>query len=196
MNARLIVTKLLLIGLLPLLLFSHHTYREGHLTDTLLGCLGLTLLIVAAAGRTWASLYVSGRKDRELVTQGPYSLVRHPLYLFSLIGFLGAGFAFGSITLALLMGGIFAVGHWPTIRQEERRLAGLFGDAYARYHREVPRMIPRLGAVQKPAAISVNTAAFSRSLREASLIPMVFVAAHALEWAKLSEILPVVVILP
>ena len=196
MRLRLLVTKLLLLAMLPLLLLSRGSYPEGYFMDTILAATGLTLLLLAAGGRIWASLYLSGRKNSELVTEGPYSLVRNPLYLFSFIGFLGAGLVFESIVLALLMAGIFAVGHWPTMRKEEEDLRRIFGKAYEDYAQRVPRFIPRIGPVRRPSEVSVKTVAFSMALREAGLIPMVFVVAHVLEWAKIVELIPVLIVLP
>jgi protein-S-isoprenylcysteine O-methyltransferase Ste14 len=196
MISRLLLTRLLILGTLPLFLFTHHLHPEGHLVDTLLGGAGLVLLLVAAGGRAWAALYIAGRKDRELVTQGPYSLVRNPLYFFSFLGFVGVGLAFESLLLGVLMGGIFAVGHWPEVRREEERLAGLFGEAYEAYRRRVPAFLPRIRIPSTPQSLAVNVRLFSRSLREAALIPLVFVAAELLEWAKLAELVPVMALLP
>lgn len=196
MISRLLLTRLLILGTVPLFLFTHHRHPEGQLVDTALGAGGLILLLAAAGGRIWASLYIAGRKDQELVTHGPYSLVRNPLYLFSFLGFLGVGLAFESMALAALMGIIFALGHWPEVRREEARLEALFGEPYETYRRRVPAFVPRLRLPTTPLSLPVNTRTFSRSLREAALIPLVFVAAEILEWAKLVELLPVVALLP
>jgi protein-S-isoprenylcysteine O-methyltransferase Ste14 len=196
MISRLMLTRLLILATVPLFLFTHHLHPEGHLVDTALGAGALILLLVAAGGRIWAALYIAGRKDQELVTQGPYSLVRNPLYLFSFLGFLGVGMAFGSMALAAFMAVIFALGHWPEVRREETRLAALFGEPYEAYRRRVPAFLPRLRIPTTPRSLPVNTRRFSRSLREAALIPLVFVVAEVLEWAKLAELLPVVALLP
>ncbi len=45
------------------------------------GVLGWLMFTTGAIFRWWASLYISGRKDAQVVCDGPYSLVRHPLYL-------------------------------------------------------------------------------------------------------------------
>jgi protein-S-isoprenylcysteine O-methyltransferase Ste14 len=192
---RLLQTKLMILGLLPLLVFSHHVYREDSMFDTLLGSLGLALLVAAAMGRIWASLYLAGRKDRELVVQGPYSIMRHPLYFFSFLGFLGAGLAFESLVLTLVLATVFAVGHWPAMQREEARLAELFGDEYERYRRGVPRFLPRPRRMVMPHAIHVHTGSFTLALREAALIPLILVVADLLEWAKLAGILPVLVLI-
>ena len=57
---------------------------------------------------TWSSLYIAGRKGRELVTVGPYSTCRNPLYFFSIVGAAGMGAQSGSLTLGLICGMIAA----------------------------------------------------------------------------------------
>jgi protein-S-isoprenylcysteine O-methyltransferase Ste14 len=44
---------------------------------------GVSLALLCVAGRMWSSLYIGSRKNRELVTAGPYSITRNPLYFFS-----------------------------------------------------------------------------------------------------------------
>jgi hypothetical protein len=88
------------------------------------------------------------------------------------------------------------VGHWPEVRREEERLAVLFGEPYEAYRRRVPAFIPRLRLPTTPLSLPVNPRTFSRALREAALIPLIFVVADVLEWAKLAELVPVVALLP
>lgn len=42
----------------------------------------------------WSILYIGGRKNQMIMQDGPYSMCRHPLYLFSTIGVFGFGLAF------------------------------------------------------------------------------------------------------
>jgi protein-S-isoprenylcysteine O-methyltransferase Ste14 len=65
---------------------QHNTFA------TFLYALGLVIVAVASSGRIWCSFYLSGRKDSELTTLGPYSLCRNPLYFFSSLGVIGIGF--------------------------------------------------------------------------------------------------------
>jgi protein-S-isoprenylcysteine O-methyltransferase Ste14 len=195
MNLRLRATRLLLLPVAFLALTSHHVYQEGT-WDTLLGLAGLVLLLVAMGGRIWASAHLAGRKNRTLVTTGPFALVRNPLYISSLIGFVGAGLAFESIVLAATFAGVFFATHWPAILREERRLAGLFGEDFDHYRRSVPRFIPKLGPMRGGGVIPLDPIHFRIALRDCLAIPFVFVVADALEWAKLAGILPVLVHLP
>ena len=196
MKLRLRVTRALVLLVALLGLFTHHVYSEDSVTDTLLGAGGFILLVIAAGGRIWAGAYVTGRKNRTLVTDGPFSLVRNPLYVFSFLGFVGAGLSFESLTLAAVFGATFFVAHWPTIRTEERILEGLFGQAYRRYCSRVPRFIPVLRRPHAGGVLDLDIVGFVRTVVESMAIPLVFVLAELAEWAKLNELLPVLVRLP
>jgi protein-S-isoprenylcysteine O-methyltransferase Ste14 len=183
-----------------LALFSHHVYPEDSAWDTLLGSTGLLLLVVAMGGRIWASAHLVGRKNQTLVTEGPYAMVRNPLYLFSLVGFIGAGLAFESLFLGGIFAAIFFISHWPEIRAEEKRLKELFGDDYQRYQQRVPCMIPALGfpsgRKRESGTLTVDAQRFMGALRDCLAIPLVIVVADLLEWAKIADLIPVLVHLP
>jgi len=66
--------------------------------------LGAALIFVCVSGRTWCTLYIGGRKNHELVTAGPYSVCRNPLYVFSIIGAIGIGAQLGAVLVAILVG--------------------------------------------------------------------------------------------
>src|SRR5262245_36841884 len=65
-------------------LFSPPIVPENSLAHLALQTLAWLTFAAGAGARFWATLYIGGRKERELVTDGPYSLCRHPLYLGSL----------------------------------------------------------------------------------------------------------------
>jgi protein-S-isoprenylcysteine O-methyltransferase Ste14 len=108
--------------------------------------LGLSVLQIDTGrflGISQLHAYQQGRDlplpDEPLQTGGVYHIVRHPLYLFSLmliwpVGTMRAGY-FGfcvGTTIYFLVGSLF----------EERRLLAGFGPAYADYRDRVPWMIP------------------------------------------------------
>ena len=106
--------------------------------------LGLPLVVLAEALRTWSSGYI--QKDHTLATDGPYSLTRNPMYFGNLV--LGLGFALMANRWWVLVGLLlaFALIYDATIKAEEANLLRRFGDAYVRYCRDVPRFVPRLTA--------------------------------------------------
>lgn len=110
--------------------------------------LGLDLLAVllvgfAVLGRIWCSVFIAGRKDAELVSEGPYGLCRHPLYTLSMIGAAGLGAATHSLLLTGVAISFLVAVFWRASTAEERLLESLHGDRYRHYQQTVPRFVPR-----------------------------------------------------
>jgi protein-S-isoprenylcysteine O-methyltransferase Ste14 len=97
-------------------------------------------------------------KNEVLVTSGPYRYTRNPLYLGRLSIFTGlcvmTRLPYHASWLVLLAGwGVFFGYYLPRKeRVEPERLRGLHGDAFERYFREVPRLLPLRGAWRDGAA--------------------------------------------
>jgi len=101
--------------------------------------LGITA--VRTLGRQWS--YAARVIDQHrLVTEGPYRVVRHPIYAAMLGKLLATSFAFGH-WLGLLLGGTaFLAGTWIRIRSEERLLREIFGEEFDLYAGRVPALVP------------------------------------------------------
>lgn len=83
------------------------------------------------------------RSDAELVTDGPYRWVRHPLYTSGFLSLPGCAL----VTANLLVLGSGAVALALVVyrtRREERELIALFGDRYVEYRRRTGRILPRV----------------------------------------------------
>lgn len=182
MGTRLPLAKILSGSVFALALVTGHAWGESSLVDQALAALGFSMLIVAMAGRIWCGSHIAGRKTIELVTDGPYSICRNPLYFFSLLAFIGAGLSFESMTLAAIFGAVFFITHWRTIHIEERVLRERYGAPFDDYVARVPRLIPRPSLYHAEPFHQVGTVAFNRILREALLLPLVYLAAQAIEF--------------
>ena len=162
-NHRILVSRLFAAAFFGVLL-SMESRLEGTLAEPALFMTGLALVGVATVGRLWCSLYISGHKDSELVTVGPYSVTRNPLYFFSFLGFIGVGLATETVTLALAMTGFFAIVYPIIIRREEIFLRMKFGAAFAEYCDQVPRFMPRFSLYVEPNTWVVDTRLFRRTM--------------------------------
>lgn len=82
------------------------------------------------------------RAKSRLVTSGPYRRIRHPLYTFAGIGWLGIGLMIASWPVLL---GVLAMPFLLNLRieREERALLERFGDQYASYMQRTGRFFPR-----------------------------------------------------
>lgn len=190
MNKRLLVAKVLVLGVFGTALVSHHVYKEDSVANLSLEVGALVLLAAAAMGRLWSAAFITGKKSQVLVTDGPYSITRNPLYFFSFLGFIGAGLAFESLVLAGALGVVFFLTHWPTILKEERKLRGLFGEAFDEYTRRVPRFIPSLHRPALAESMAVSPRILTRAMLESTLVLGVFLLAHLNEWAHLHGFVP------
>lgn len=82
-------------------------------------------------------------KGLTLVTDGPYALVRHPIYAGLLLAFAGTVLARGELRglLALALAAVFLRGR---MLLEERWMEQEFGDAYREYAKRVAALVPFL----------------------------------------------------
>ena len=98
---------------------------------------------VNAMGKNW-SLVARTRGDHELVTDGPFALVRHPIYLclfLMMIGFAAATGHWGGLIPGIPL---FTIGTLMRTSEEERLLRAHFGQAYDDYAARVKRFVPGL----------------------------------------------------
>ena len=93
-------------------------------------------------GSNWSSS-VTIKRGHELITGGPYSLVRHPIYTGLLTGFLGAAIAIARVSGLVAFALVFAL-FWFKLRLEERWMRIQFGEVYAQYAQRVPALVPLL----------------------------------------------------
>ncbi|MBM4186195.1 MAG: hypothetical protein FJ206_02680 [Gemmatimonadetes bacterium] len=89
----------------------------------------------------------SGRNTRRQVadhlnTTGPYSIVRHPVYLGNLLTWLGLAVSTGVWWAVVLTGAAFAGFYRDIVVHEERFLAGRFGASYGQWAARTPRWVP------------------------------------------------------
>jgi len=100
-----------------------------------------------ALGARWSSA-VGVPAGHTLVTDGPYAVVRHPLYAGILLLAAGTVLAHPSwATLCVAVG--LTAGMAFKIPAEERALRAAGGDAWARYAADVPALLPRLSRASR-----------------------------------------------
>jgi len=155
-QGRLTASRLFILFLVVLAAFTDSQWeKRAPLITAFLFLAGCLLAGAASLGRLWCSLYIAGRKTRQLVTEGPYSLCRHPLYFFSCLGGRGVGLASETLTIPLLILAAFAVYYPFVIRYEEGKMLAMHGQDYAAYCRTTPRFWPRWSLFREPEEYSV-----------------------------------------
>ncbi len=192
-NFRLFIPKLLFWPVIAFALVSQSRYEEGGFWDTTLEVVSFLILLVGAMGRVWVSAYISGRKYNQLVTDGPYSMTRNPLYFFSLLGYIGAGLAFEKVSVAIAFAIAFFLTHWPTILAEETMLRDRYGADFDTYANRVPRFFPKIRNLQVPEFVTFRATIFNRAILDCGLILAVFILAHLIEYGQNSGVIPILI---
>ncbi|CAM5189470.1 Protein-S-isoprenylcysteine O-methyltransferase Ste14 OS=Castellaniella defragrans OX=75697 GN=HNR28_000808 PE=4 SV=1 [Castellaniella defragrans] len=129
--------------------------------------LGIAMMFVAVLGRCACMLYLGGRKGADLVAEGPYSVSRNPLYVFSILAVFGIGLQTGSLVVGAVLAVLaFIVFRW-IVSEEEQLLRVAFGTRYDAYCVRVPRFWPRPGVWRSPRQATVDLHGVWKTLRDA-----------------------------
>lgn len=129
----------------PIVPMSRRVESLVLLLATAVGVASIWLCYTAARalGKQW-SLVARIVSGHELIQQGPFSMVRNPIYLAMFGLLLQAGIVV-SVWRAIVPASIlFLIGTWVRIREEEKILRQEFGPAFDKYARRVPAFIPGL----------------------------------------------------
>jgi len=136
---------LILLLLLRLRVFKGH---RAVTTDPWLQGIGLAVFLLGLALAVWARIYLgrnwgmpmSEKADPELVTTGPYSVIRHPIYSGIILALAGTTIAVSLYWLiaVVVLGAYFIY----SAVMEERHMAEVFPDAYPRYKQSTKMLIP------------------------------------------------------
>lgn len=136
--------------IIALLYFSRPTWTSA--------AVSILFISMGELLRIWAVGYAGGMTRatalgaaRDLVTTGPYSFVRNPLYLGNLLLSIGVT-VFTNVywLIPVLMIGYF-IQYLPIIAVEEKYLLESCGQVYEDYQAEVPRLLPGYRTYSNPS---------------------------------------------
>lgn len=132
--------------------FGHSWLRENFVEHTnLVGSIGLTISVIGAIiacssryklGKNW-SLSVQKKENHQLIQDGMYKAIRHPIYTGLLLLFMGNAIIVGD-NRAIIAIVIVFVSFWLKLKKEEKLLLKTFGDKYAEYKSRTKALIPYL----------------------------------------------------
>ena len=168
------------------LAFSNPIVMRGTLLDILMDALGWILFGLYLTFRIWSTLYIGGKKDKELQTRGPYSVTRNPLYFGSLCFALSAACFFKSFSFVLMIciTGIIYLG--GVIRAEERFLKKKFGKTFDEFARRTPRLFPSPSLYASDDFVEVKMPAIKTEARRLWLSVLLPISAEMIMYLRLA----------
>lgn len=113
---------------------------------------GMPLVLMGEALRVWGLTHIGPTtRTREicadrLVTSGPYSHCRNPLYFANFLKIMGFMVIAGNLAYALCVAAFYALEFATMIPYEENFLAEKFPDAHKAYRAAVPAFVPNISA--------------------------------------------------
>jgi protein-S-isoprenylcysteine O-methyltransferase Ste14 len=193
---RRLVLAVLIVVLLTALLFGQSVFPPDTTVHETIEMVGVLLIFLGIVGRLWSTLYIGGRKSAEVVSGGPYSMTRNPLYVFSTLAAAGVGAQMGSILATFGFGLLCAAAFHIVILREEKYLKEVLGAPYEAYMARVPRFVPDPGLYDEG-----DTGSFRPKLLLTTLLDgLVFLAAmpffESIDAMQQSGVLPVLFRLP
>jgi protein-S-isoprenylcysteine O-methyltransferase Ste14 len=111
------------------------------------GVAGAVIVLLGVGLRSWSAGII--HKTETLTTVGPYALVRHPLYIGSLL--IAVGFCILVVTPieAAVILGVLVSFHVRKARREERKLSAKYGEVWQEYAKRTGAFHPK----QAPAGV-------------------------------------------
>lgn len=146
-----LVLALLEVGTIAAWLLVRGRWRFLPAPDAGVALAGAVLALTGALLAAWAkarlgrffSPQLGVQPEHRLITNGPYAVVRHPMYLGLIDFILGSALFWNDVGL-LVVGLLFVLWFSAQRRIEERMFAQHFGEAWTEYARRTPALFPRL----------------------------------------------------
>ncbi|MGX8010861.1 methyltransferase family protein [Mesorhizobium sp. ORM8.1] len=190
-HMRRIVLAVLVAVLFCALLFGQSSFPPDTPVHESIEMFGVLLIFLGIVGRLWSTLYIGGRKSSEVVTGGPYSITRNPLYLFSTVAAAGVGAQIGSFSGIILFAVLCAGAFHIVILREEKYLKEALGAPYKAYLAKVPRFFPRLSLYEEGDTGSFKPRLLLNTLLDGLVFLIALPAFELIDGAQLTGMLPV-----
>jgi protein-S-isoprenylcysteine O-methyltransferase Ste14 len=126
--------------------FIGYVFAYGQLIGSPLVIIGLILIY-----KGWKEIVF--KRGTVLVTEGIYTVIRHPQYLGFLLMTLGQFVVWPTIPTAILWP-LLAVLYYRQAKREEAVLSEKFGERFQEYARKTPMFLPRIPMRRRPKPTS------------------------------------------
>ncbi len=135
----------IIFSVIFLVFFSHLIIRQdSFFLDDVMEIIGVSLILLGQLLRVSARGHKAenSRGGNNLIQDGPYAMVRNPMYLGIILIGLGTVLFILEFWVAVLFGMLFIFRYWQLFIKEEKILHEYFGLQYEAYKKKVPRLLP------------------------------------------------------
>ena len=195
-KVRVAVLRLAFLPVVFVAVFVRPSWDLDSLRAILIESAGYLFLMLGLSVRVWSTLYIGGRKSQVLVTDGPYSLCRNPLYVGTLLVTVGAGLCFENLVMLATMLVTMVPAHVVAARLEDAYLSARFPLEYPEYARRVGAFWPRWGNYRTRETLTVSVRAVRRIAIDATGVIMIPMIEDILEVLHRDGIVPVLWFFP
>lgn len=143
MGQLILLVVFLVIWIADSFVFKYSTFLTQYVSNYIRVPIALIVLIISGllAGFGLNTVFGKTREEPQVITTGVFSIVRHPIYLGSIL--LYFGFILLSLSLlSVLVWILILVFYYMISRYEERLLIQRFGSVYEEYKKKVPMLFP------------------------------------------------------
>lgn len=188
---RMLFSKLAIVTTVLVVLLSREYWPEESTYHELFDIAGGLLVGLCAIGRVYSTAFLGGFKNEILVDYGIYSVLRNPLYFFSLIGITGVALMSNHISVMIGLPLFFFIMYQGLITREQEFLKDKFGENYLAYARNTRALIPCFANYQAPATMEINPRYLTKALLDAvwwlTALPII----EFVEYLQTKNIVPV-----
>lgn len=143
MGQLILLVTFLIVWIADSFVFKYSTFLTRYISNYVRVPIALTILTISGllAGFGLNTVFGKTREEPQVITTGVFSIVRHPIYLGSILLYLG--FILLSLSLlSVLVWILIIVFYYMISRYEEKLLTQRFGSAYEGYKKKVSMLFP------------------------------------------------------
>lgn len=189
-------TRIFCILLIPLLIITAPRWPENSLPHELMEFWGHLFVSGGVLLRVLAAVYIGGIKNKTMATDGPFSIVRNPLYVGTFFASIGLAMVTASIVVTVIVAVAFCLYYRLTVMHEEASLQERFGDRYRAYTKRVPRWLPALKLWMEPTELTVKPYFIRQAALDGSVFLLMIPLFEGLCELRESGMVPTVLTLP
>jgi len=193
---RILSTHIFAVAFILLITFTTDSWDPNSPIDLIIEWTGYIFLIIATLGRLWCSIYIGGYKNNKIINEGPYSIVRNPLYLFSFFGIIGLGLAAENLLVLFLAIPWFIIYYPSVVYKEEKDLEAKFGKEFIDYKNKTPRWFPRFSKYYEPGQYLIKPKYIRKAMFDSMWFVWLFMLLRIIEVLQDLHFVPVILKIP